>query len=55
MELSAAFQLIPEQSTAALIVHHPAAKYYTVRGVSNDTDGVTAGAGGARALRAAVG
>jgi 5-methyltetrahydrofolate--homocysteine methyltransferase len=31
MELSSAFQLIPEQSTAALIVHHPEAKYYAVR------------------------
>ena len=27
-----AFQLIPEQSTAAMIVHHPEAKYYAVRG-----------------------
>ena len=26
------FQLIPEQSTAAMIVHHPEAKYYAVRG-----------------------
>jgi 5-methyltetrahydrofolate--homocysteine methyltransferase len=33
LELSAAFQLIPEQSTAAIVVHHPAAKYYSV-GVS---------------------
>jgi 5-methyltetrahydrofolate--homocysteine methyltransferase len=33
MELSAAYQLIPEQSTAAIVVHHPAAKYYAV-GVS---------------------
>ena len=30
MSLSAAYQLIPEQSTAAIIVHHPEAKYYTV-------------------------
>jgi 5-methyltetrahydrofolate--homocysteine methyltransferase len=28
--LSAAYQLIPEQSTAAIIVHHPQAKYYSV-------------------------
>ncbi|HET6822649.1 MAG TPA: vitamin B12 dependent-methionine synthase activation domain-containing protein, partial [Anaerolineales bacterium] len=28
--LSAAYQLIPEQSTAAIIVHHKAAKYYSV-------------------------
>jgi 5-methyltetrahydrofolate--homocysteine methyltransferase len=28
--LSTAYQLIPEQSTAAIIVHHPKAKYYSV-------------------------
>ncbi len=31
MSLTTAHQLLPEQSTAALIVHHPAAKYYAVR------------------------
>jgi 5-methyltetrahydrofolate--homocysteine methyltransferase len=30
MILSAAYQLIPEQSTAAIIVHHKDAKYYSV-------------------------
>ena len=30
LELSAAFQLIPEQSTAAIVIHHPAARYYSV-------------------------
>jgi 5-methyltetrahydrofolate--homocysteine methyltransferase len=30
--LTSAFQLVPEQSTAAIIVHHPEAKYYAVRG-----------------------
>jgi 5-methyltetrahydrofolate--homocysteine methyltransferase len=30
LELSSAFQLIPEQSTAAIVIHHPAAKYYSV-------------------------
>jgi 5-methyltetrahydrofolate--homocysteine methyltransferase len=30
MNLSPAYQLIPEQSTAAIIVHHPQAKYYSV-------------------------
>jgi 5-methyltetrahydrofolate--homocysteine methyltransferase len=30
MTLSAAYQLIPEQSTAAIIVHHKEAKYYSV-------------------------
>ncbi|MGQ0646349.1 MAG: methionine synthase [Gemmatimonadaceae bacterium] len=32
MELTSAFQLVPEQSTAAIIVHHREAKYYAVRG-----------------------
>jgi 5-methyltetrahydrofolate--homocysteine methyltransferase len=32
MQLTSAFQLMPEQSTAAIIVHHPEAKYYAVRG-----------------------
>jgi 5-methyltetrahydrofolate--homocysteine methyltransferase len=40
MELTSAYQLIPEQSTAAVIVHHPQAKYYAVR-----TAAETAGAG----------
>jgi 5-methyltetrahydrofolate--homocysteine methyltransferase len=30
LELSAAYQFIPEQSTAAIVVHHPAARYYSV-------------------------
>ncbi len=30
MQLSPAYQLIPEQSTAAIIVHHPQAKYYSI-------------------------
>jgi 5-methyltetrahydrofolate--homocysteine methyltransferase len=30
MTLSTAYQLIPEQSTMAIIVHHPQAKYYSV-------------------------
>ncbi len=30
MKLTSAYQLIPEQSTAAIIVHHPHAKYYNV-------------------------
>ena len=28
--LTTAFQLVPEQSTAAIIVHHPQAKYYNI-------------------------
>jgi 5-methyltetrahydrofolate--homocysteine methyltransferase len=30
LDLSAACQLIPEQSTAAIIVHHKDAKYYSI-------------------------
>jgi 5-methyltetrahydrofolate--homocysteine methyltransferase len=30
MSLTAAYQLVPEQSTAALVVHHPQAKYFSV-------------------------
>jgi 5-methyltetrahydrofolate--homocysteine methyltransferase len=33
MTLTPAYQLVPEQSTAAMVVHHPDAKYYSV-GVS---------------------
>ena len=33
MYLTSAFQLVPEQSTAAIIIHHPEASYFTV-GVS---------------------
>ncbi|MEO8580431.1 MAG: vitamin B12 dependent-methionine synthase activation domain-containing protein, partial [Gemmatimonadales bacterium] len=37
MDLTEAFQLLPEQSTAAVIIHHPEAKYYAVRGSASDT------------------
>lgn len=30
MQLTSAFQLVPEQSTAAIIVHHPDAKYFNI-------------------------
>jgi 5-methyltetrahydrofolate--homocysteine methyltransferase len=30
MSLTTAFQLVPEQSTAAIILHHPQAKYYNI-------------------------
>jgi 5-methyltetrahydrofolate--homocysteine methyltransferase len=43
MTLTEAYQLIPEQSTAALIVHHPEAKYYAVRAEGRGVD-VAAGA-----------
>ena len=35
MDLTEAFQLLPEQSTAAVIMHHPEAKYYAVRGTAS--------------------
>lgn len=30
MSLTAAYQLVPEQSTAAIIIHHPAARYFSI-------------------------
>jgi 5-methyltetrahydrofolate--homocysteine methyltransferase len=36
MDLTEAFQLLPEQSTAAIVIHHPEAKYYAVRGTAPD-------------------
>jgi 5-methyltetrahydrofolate--homocysteine methyltransferase len=36
MSLTSAWQIIPEQSTAAFLVHHPQAKYYAVRGEVTD-------------------
>ncbi|HEX7555863.1 MAG TPA: vitamin B12 dependent-methionine synthase activation domain-containing protein, partial [Leptolinea sp.] len=30
MSLTSAFQLVPEQSTAAIILHHPLAKYFNI-------------------------
>ena len=30
MQLTSAYQLVPEQSTAAIIVHHPLAKYFNI-------------------------
>ncbi len=32
MSLTPAFQLVPEQSTAAIVVHHPEARYFTIGG-----------------------
>jgi 5-methyltetrahydrofolate--homocysteine methyltransferase len=40
MTLTSAYQLVPEQSTAAMIVHHPDAKYYAVRGVAGSESAV---------------
>lgn len=38
MSLTEAFQLIPEQSTAAVVMHHPEAKYYAVRGAAAERE-----------------
>jgi 5-methyltetrahydrofolate--homocysteine methyltransferase len=35
MELTVSHQLVPEQSTVAIITHHPQAKYYAVRGTAD--------------------
>jgi 5-methyltetrahydrofolate--homocysteine methyltransferase len=48
MTLTSAFQLVPEQSTAAMIVHHPEAKYYSIRG-EGPGDGQRAVGGGTAA------
>jgi hydrogenase maturation protease len=39
VDLTSAYQLVPEQSTAAMIVHHPEAKYYAVRGAGSAAPG----------------
>jgi 5-methyltetrahydrofolate--homocysteine methyltransferase len=43
LSLTSAHQLIPEQSTAAMIVHHPEAKYYAVRGDGGSARGDAGG------------
>jgi len=32
--LTSAYQIVPEQSTCAILVHHPDAKYYNIRGLA---------------------
>jgi 5-methyltetrahydrofolate--homocysteine methyltransferase len=32
--LTSAHQLVPEQSTAAIVVHHPEAKYFSIGSVA---------------------
>jgi 5-methyltetrahydrofolate--homocysteine methyltransferase len=56
MGLTESFQLLPEQSTAAVIMHHPEARYYAVRGTPAAASGADAnGAAAARdALRTAA-
>ena len=36
--LTESFQLTPEQSTAAVVMHHPEAKYYAVRGAAAERE-----------------
>jgi len=33
------FQIVPEQSTSAIIVHHPEAKYFNIKEVASQNDG----------------
>jgi hypothetical protein len=35
VELTEGFQLVPEQSTAAIVLHHPQAHYFAVYGGSD--------------------
>ncbi len=45
--LTEAFQLVPEQSTAAIVVHHPEAKYFSIGSARERAEGdVVVGAGG---------
>ncbi|MGH7636430.1 MAG: methionine synthase [Gemmatimonadaceae bacterium] len=55
MTLTSAFQLVPEQSTAAIIVHHPEAKYYAVRTGGDRPDAAAETSNGAVAKRAVAG
>jgi 5-methyltetrahydrofolate--homocysteine methyltransferase len=34
VSLTESFQLVPEQSTAAIVLHHPACRYFVVRGAA---------------------
>ena len=37
--LTEAFQLVPEQSTAAIVIHHPDAKYFSIGSVAERAEG----------------
>ncbi|RRR77400.1 MAG: methionine synthase [Candidatus Viridilinea halotolerans] len=39
MSLTSAFQLIPEQSTAAIVIHHPEAKYFSIGSAAERAEG----------------
>jgi 5-methyltetrahydrofolate--homocysteine methyltransferase len=47
ISLTSAFQIVPEQSTAAIVLHHPDAKYFAVRGTGDDPSVPRATEGGA--------
>ena len=40
--LTEAFQLVPEQSTAAIVIHHPEAKYFSIGSARERAEGDTA-------------
>jgi 5-methyltetrahydrofolate--homocysteine methyltransferase len=44
MDLTVSMQLLPEQSTAAVIIHHPEARYYAVRGAAGTGEADGSGA-----------
>ena len=37
--LTEAFQLVPEQSTAAIVIHHPEAKYFSIGSARERAEG----------------
>jgi len=39
MELTSAYQLMPEQSTAAIVIHHPEAKYFSIGSARERAEG----------------
>src|SRR4029453_6759180 len=39
LSLTEAFQLVPEQSTAAIIIHHPEAKYFSIGSARERAEG----------------
>jgi 5-methyltetrahydrofolate--homocysteine methyltransferase len=55
MDLTEAMQLLPEQSTAAVIIHHPEAKYFAVRGIAGENGAAETVDEAVAAVRAAAG
>jgi len=52
MELTVSHQLVPEQSTLAIVTHHPQAKYYAVRGAADAGPAIRASSAEAKAREA---